>query len=92
MALQILKQNGIFQLQGNLTTATTRSFIIHFEHIISKVKNVTVNIDNVNIIDASGVDALKTLIAVALRSNNIFSVVGDGCKDIYDDYRSACAK
>ncbi|MFT4780420.1 MAG: ABC-type transporter Mla MlaB component [Psychroserpens sp.] len=92
MALQILKQNGIFQLQGNLTTATTRSFIIHFEHIINKVKNVTVDIDRVHIIDASGVAALKTLIAIALRSNNIFSVVGYGCKDIYDDYRSVCAK
>ena len=91
MALQILEQNGTFELQGSLTTATTRSFIIHFEHIINTVKNVTVNIDKEKTIDVSGVDALKTLIAIALRSNNVFSVVGNGCKEIYDDYRSAFA-
>ena len=91
MALQILEQNGTFELQGSLTTATTRSFIIHFEHMINTVKNVTVNIDKVNTIDVSGVEALKTLIAIALRSNNVFSVVGNRCKEIYDDYKSAFA-
>ena len=91
MALQIIEQNGTFELQGSLTTATTRSFIIHFEHVINTVKNVTVNIDKVKTIDVSGVDALKTLIAIGFRSNTIFSVVGNGCKDIYDDYRSTVA-
>jgi len=91
MALQILEQNGTFELQGSLTASTTRSFIIHFEHIIKTVKDVTINIDKVNSIDTTGVDALKTLIAIALRSNNIFSVVGNGCKDIYDDYKSSFA-
>lgn len=89
MALQILEQNGAFELHGSLTATTTKSFIIHFEHLINTVKNVTVNIDHINAIDSSGVDALKTLIAIALRTNNIFSVIGNGCRDIYEDYKSS---
>ena len=91
MALQILEQNGTFELQGSLTSATARSFIIHFEHIINKVKDVTINIDKVSTIDVNGVDALKMLITIALRSNNIFSLVGNGCKDIYEEYRTETA-
>ena len=91
MALQILENNGTFDLEGSLNTTTSRSFIIHFEHIINTVKDVTVNIDKVNAIDASGVEALKTLIAIALRTNNKFSVTGYGCKDIYNDYKSDMA-
>lgn len=91
MALQILEQNGVFELHGSLTTNTARSFIIHLEHIINTVKNVTVDIDHVRSIDASGVEALKTIMAIALRTNNIFSIVGYGSKDIYQDYGSSFA-
>lgn len=89
MALQILEENGTFELHGSLTTATTKSFIMHFEHMINTVKNITINIDNVNTIDATGVEALKMVMTNALRSNHIFSVIGNGCKDIYDEYKSS---
>lgn len=91
MALQILEENGTFELHGCLNTTTTRSFIIHFEHILNTEQEVTVNIDYVNAIDSSGVEALKTLMAIALRTNTMFSVIGNGCKDIYQDYKSSFA-
>lgn len=91
MALQILEENGTFQLHGSLTTTTTKSFISHFEHIITTMKKVTVNIDKVDAIDTNGVDALKTLMHFALRSNHMFSIIGNGCKDIYEDYNMSFA-
>lgn len=91
MALQILENNGIFELEGSLNTETSRSFIIHFEHIINTVKNVTVNIEKVIEIDSRGVEALKKLLNIALRTNNKFLIIGYGCKDIYDDYKSSLA-
>ncbi len=91
MALQILENNGTFNLQGSLNATTTRFFIIHFEYLINSVKDVTVDIGELKNIDSNGVEALKTLMAIALRNNNVFSVIGDGCKDIYDDYRSSFA-
>lgn len=91
MALQIFKKNGNFQLCGNLNTSTTRSFIIHFEHLINTLKIVTVNIEKLNEIDASGVEALKTLIAISLRGNSTLSIIGNGSKDIYAHRSTAFA-
>ncbi len=91
MALQILEKNGTFELKGSLTSHTTKSFVNHFEHLIKALNDVTVNIDRVDVIDVRGVEALKGLLNFALISNNAFSIIGDGCKDIYDDYRTSLA-
>ena len=61
MALQILEKNGTFELCGKLNTNTSQSFITHFQYLIKTFKNVTINIDKVKAIDASGVEALKNL-------------------------------
>lgn len=86
MALQILEHNGTFYLQGNINATTSRSFIIHFEHMIETFKNVKINIDKIKEIDSNGVAAFKTLFATALRNHKLFSVTGNGCKDIYDEF------
>jgi ABC-type transporter Mla MlaB component len=91
MALQVLKKNEIFELCGNLNTKTSRSFIIHFEYLINTFKNITVNIDKVKEIDACGVEALKTLIAISLKNNSIFYIIGNGSKEIYDHKSKAFA-
>jgi ABC-type transporter Mla MlaB component len=84
MALQISKKNGTYVLSGNLNTNTSRSFIIHFEYLINTLNYVTVNIDKVKEIDVCGVESLKTLIAISLRNNSRFYIIGNGSKDIYE--------
>ncbi|WP_420571113.1 hypothetical protein [Kordia sp.] len=86
MALQITQQNGTFLLSGKLNTTTTRSFIIHFEYIIEQQENVVVNIDGVTEIDYDGLEGIKTVTAIALQNHKMFSVIGNGCKDIYQDF------
>jgi anti-anti-sigma regulatory factor len=86
MALQILEKNGTFELHGSLNTQTSQSFLIHFEHLIKTGKNVIVNIDKINTMDFSGVEALKSLIAIAFRDNKILSVIGKNYKEIYNEY------
>jgi anti-anti-sigma regulatory factor len=88
MALQILENNGVFELEGPLNTTTSRFFIIYFEYIINTLKSVTVNIEKVNAMDASGAESLKTLLAIALRTNKKFLIIGNGSNDIYNDYKS----
>lgn len=82
MALQILEKNGTFELHGNLNTKTSHLLIIHFEYLINTLKNVTINIGKIKAIDASGIEALKTLIAVSLKNNSILYIIGKECKDI----------
>lgn len=86
MALQITQQNETFLLRGKLNSLTTRSFIIHFEYLIEKQENIVVNIDGIAEIDHDGVEGIKTLTAIALRNYKLFSVIGNGCKDIYQDF------
>lgn len=86
MALQITQQNGTFLVNGKLNTMTIRSFIIHFEYIIEQHQNVVINIDGVNEIDHDGLEGIKTLTAIALRNHKMFSVIGNGCKDVYQDF------
>jgi ABC-type transporter Mla MlaB component len=91
MALQILKKDGTFELSGKLNTETSRSLIIHFEYIINTFKYVTINISKLEEVDRYGVQALKTLIAISLKSNNIFYIIGNGSKDVYDHQNNAFA-
>ncbi len=85
MALQILENKGTFHLRGRVNTTTTRSFIIYFEHMINTINNVKVDINKIKEIDQSGVEAFKTLIAISLRNNKSFLIVGNGSQDIYED-------
>ena len=86
MALQITEQNGTFLVHGQLNSITTRSFIIHFKYIIEQHNNVVINIDCVTEIDEDGLEGIKSLIAIALLNHKMFSVIGNGCKDIYQDF------
>ncbi|WP_052467068.1 STAS domain-containing protein [Psychroserpens damuponensis] len=87
MALQILEQNGIFNLHGRLTTATSQSFLNHFKNIITSVNDVTINIDKVSEIDATGMSAIRVLYDNALQYNRNFFIIGNGCKEIYEEFR-----
>lgn len=86
MALRISEKKGTYYLKGKLNCSTVRPFIIHFEHCIEYCDAVVVNIDNVKEIDASGLDAIKTLMAIALKKQKMFSTVGYGSKDIYEHF------
>jgi len=83
MALQILKKNGTFELWGNLSTRTSRSFITHLEYLINTLKGVIIDIDKIKAIETSGIEALKILIGISLKKNSILSINGKGCKHIY---------
>ena len=84
MAFQILKMDKVFYVNGQINRETSRSFIIQIEHKIERHKKVVININNVNEIDKEGLKAIKTLIGIALKKGKVFSVVGIGCKDVYD--------
>jgi anti-anti-sigma regulatory factor len=85
MALQILEKNGTFEVSGDLDTETSHSFIVHFEHLMTTSKEITINIDKIKEIDASGIQALKTLFTISLKNNIILHIIGRGYKDIYAD-------
>ena len=87
MALKIIEQNGIFIAEGSINSATSEFFQNHFNDIIDKYKKVTINIDKVNQIDRIGLSVLRKFYINGLRYNRDFSIVGFGCKEIYDEFK-----
>ncbi|MEY8850070.1 STAS domain-containing protein [Psychroserpens sp. XS_ASV72] len=91
MALQIIENNNTFELHGTLNTATSKSFLNHVKLLMAHTKEMTLSIDHLSFIDESGVGALKHLLTEAFRQHLKFSIIGYGCKDIYDEFKSALA-
>lgn len=87
MALTIKEDRGIFYVEGSINTSTASSFRTHLEHILNESGNLTLDIDNVAEIDADGMVVLRTLYFNAFIRKQDFSIVGYGCKEIYDDFR-----
>ena len=86
MSLQISEKNGMFHLNGKINSSTLKSFITYFEYNLSHSKVVALNIENVIEIDRSGLEALRNFTIEATLKQKVFSIVGYGCKEIYDDF------
>ncbi|QRM88841.1 hypothetical protein FG167_06205 [Lacinutrix sp. WUR7] len=87
MALTITQQDNTIILEGVLNINTLSSFKNHFRVFLNTNKEVTLDIDKVTEIDASGMNTLKEMYTNAIQSNNMFFVVGYGCKDVYEDFK-----
>ncbi|MFI8606243.1 STAS domain-containing protein [Cellulophaga baltica] len=90
MALKILStKNGTFAVEGEINAATASQFKSHFETNLNTLNVLTVDIDKITEVDATGMRALRSLYKKAFLENKSFSIVGNGCKDIYDDFRAS---
>ena len=86
MSLEILKNNEKFYLHGKLNTTTLNYFTTYFESNLQEIHKVTLNIDNVIEIDEDALNEIKELARVTLLKEKKFSIVGVGCKEIYDHF------
>ncbi|MEO9570022.1 MAG: STAS domain-containing protein [Polaribacter sp.] len=82
MSLQISEIKEVFYLNGKINFETTSFFKSYFNSI--KRDRVIININNIKQIDKEGLDVIFDLIKQGNRNNKLFSIVGNGCKEIYD--------
>lgn len=86
MALQITQKNGTFYLKGKLNNSTSKFFIVFFDFNIKRKKEVIINIDNLDEITKDGLNAINILTEKSKRTAKVFSIIGLGCKEIYDHF------
>ncbi|PWG06788.1 STAS domain-containing protein [Polaribacter aquimarinus] len=91
MSLQISEKNGMFHLNGKINSSTLNFFSTYFNYNLSQSNAIVVNIDNVKEIDRSGLEAIENFTKLALFKEKSFSIVGYGCKEIYDHFNSQVA-
>ncbi|MBU2949976.1 hypothetical protein KO493_04610 [Tamlana agarivorans] len=91
MDLQITSCNNFFKVKGILNKSNVSIFTNEFNNIFETLDTVTISIKDIESMDKSGVEALSKLHAEALMKNKQFSIIGYGCKELYDHFKTEVA-
>ena len=91
MDLKITSCNNFFKIKGILNRNNVDVFQNEFKNIFDKVSNLTISIQDIESMDKYGVDAISKLHQEALNKNKRLSIIGYGCKDLYDHFKTNTA-
>ena len=91
MSLKISKKKGIYSLKGVISKPTVKLFLSYFKKKINKNKKIVLDINETKFIDKSGLNAIKKLVKEGAEKSKEVFIVGNGCKEIYDDMQNSKA-
>lgn len=91
MDLKITNYNNFFQLKGVLDRNNVYIFQQEFKHIFEKLTTITISVEGIESMDKYGINALAELHNLAIIKNKKFAIVGNGCKDLYDHFKTQVA-
>ncbi|WP_418508542.1 STAS domain-containing protein [Corallibacter sp.] len=88
MNLTITNNQDFFKVKGILNRHSVAFFQQELERAFEKQAKITINIEGIESIDRFGVMAFAKLHNNALQNNKSFSIIGLGCKDLYEHFKS----
>ena len=88
MDLQITNYNNRFQIKGTLNKLNLKTFKNHFDNIFDKLDDIHINIESVESIDRAGVMALARLHNESITKSKKLSIIGCGCKELYQHFKA----
>ena len=91
MELEITNYNNFFQIKGNLNKHNLDVFKNEFRHVFDRTNSLTISIEDIESMDRYGVNALAELHNESISKNKSMSIIGLGCKDLYDHFKSQVA-
>ena len=91
MDLKITNCNNFFRIKGILNRNNLDEFQNEFKNIFDRVNNLTISIQDIHSMDKFGVEAIAKLHQEALNKNKRLSIIGFGCKDLYDHFKTNTA-
>ncbi len=89
MPLKISKKKSVYHLKGEIVTSNVTPLLNYFTKKIDKKKKITLNIEEAIQIDKNGLNAIQQLMVLASTKQKNFSIIGGGCKEIYDHFYEA---
>ncbi|MCF8273686.1 hypothetical protein [Yeosuana sp. AK3] len=87
MNLKITHSNNYFKLKGILDRDNLDLFQKEFKNIFDKVSNLTISIEEIEWMDKYGVKAMAGLHDEAIIKNKKLSIIGLGCKELYEHFK-----
>lgn len=91
MDLRITSCNNFFKLKGTLNKSNIQVFKSELETALHRFNNLTISIEELSSIDRFGVNALTNLHENSLKTHKKLSIIGMGCKELYDHFKSNSA-
>jgi len=91
MDFKISNCNNFFKVRGILNKSSVNVFNNEFRNIFDKVNKLTISIQDIESMDKYGVDAITKLHEEALAKNKTLSIIGFGCKELYDHFKTEVA-
>lgn len=88
MELEITSYNNFFKIKGILNKRNLSVFKNEFNNIFERVNALTVSIENIEWMDKYGVNAFAELHYEAIAKNKKMSIIGFGCKELYEHFKS----
>lgn len=88
MNLSITHYNSFFKVTGILNRQSVGIFQKEFQGIFERLQAVTISIEGLQGIDKDGVSALAKLHNESITQNKQLSIIGFGCKDLYDHFKT----
>jgi len=87
MNLKITHYSYFFKLKGILDRKNLSIFYKEFNDIFDRENSLTINIEEVEWMDRYGVKAMTELHNEAISKNKKLSIIGMGCRDLYDHFK-----
>ena len=91
MDLKITGYNNFFKVKGILNKNNIYVFQNTFQNVFENSNNITISIQDIESMDKYGVNAIAKLHQEALNKNKKLSIVGFGCKELYDHFNTDTA-
>ncbi len=88
MELEITRYNNFFKIKGILNKRNIDVFKEKFNCVFDALSSVTISIENIEWMDRYGVEAFVKLHDEAVLKNKKLSIIGLGCKDLYDHFKT----
>ncbi|MFS4483693.1 STAS domain-containing protein [Hyunsoonleella sp. 2307UL5-6] len=88
MDLRITSCNNFFKLKGILNKKNVNEFQSEFKDAFQKFNKLTISVEGLESVDRYGVDALTDLHNQSIKNNIQLSIVGLGCKELYDHFKA----
>ncbi|MFD1616397.1 hypothetical protein [Gelatiniphilus marinus] len=89
MELEITNYNNFFKMKGILNKRSLNVFKKAFRNVFEKADTLTISIEHIEWMDKCGVNALAELHYEALSRNKKMSIIGLGCKELYEHFKSS---
>lgn len=88
MDLRITSCNNFFKLKGILNKTNVDVFQSEFQKAFKKFNALTISVEGLESVDKHGVNALADLHNQSIKNNIQLSIVGLGCKELYDHFKT----